>query len=308
MTAIASHLLANGHVDGVVVTSMRYGQPGPRPYVAIARSDSELRAAQGSKYAPVPALAVLPQLRALKGRYAFVGTPCQVAAVRALQRQDALWRDRITVCIANFCGGFRDLRETDTLIRRAGMQPGAVTFLRYRGGGQPGSMLIRDTSGGEAEIPYPHYARRTGFIKHRRCRLCVDATAELADFACGDAWLPRFQSSVQPWSLVLARSMRAREMLDDLHRCGLTTVEDVTPDEVCRSQAQNLASKKTRQEARRTLSRWLRLPVPDFDGGWPRGSCNVALELKVALSHNFIYFLERMGVYPLCARLAGRYR
>jgi coenzyme F420 hydrogenase subunit beta len=308
MTGIAAHLLAAGHVRGVAVTLLRYGNSGPRPEPIIARSLDELLLAQGSKYCPVPLLALLPELERSDGPFALVGTPCQIAALRLLQRVQPEWRERVPLCIGSFCGGFRDLRDTDALIRRSGFDPTRVTRFRYRGGGQPGSMLIEDGSGRSAILPYPDYARRTGFAKIARCRTCVDATAELADFACGDAWIPRFLESGKGWSILMTRSETAQAVVRELAKQGALALMTVSVEEVRKSQKDNLLSKKRRQGARRRLYASLGLAVPEFDGGYPESQGGLLSELKVHLSHSIFQTLERLGLYPAFARLIGRYR
>lgn len=307
MTALAMHLLDCGAVDGVATTRLVPGAHGPRPQTVLATTRGELLAAQGSKYCPVPALEIVPRIRAFAGRVAFVGTPCQVAGLRLIQRADADLARKIALTVANFCGGFRDFRETDRIIERAGHAPGEVAEFRYRGGGQPGSMRIRDRSGKTSELPYPDYVRVTGITKHLRCRLCVDATGEWADLACGDAWIPRFLESGQPWSVVLARTPAAAAILRTMQSRGELVLADVGIDEIRRSQAGNLASKKHRQSARRRLFGWLGQPLPDFDGGYPRSSGGLAFELKVLVSQGLLSIVERMGLYPTLARLTGRW-
>jgi coenzyme F420 hydrogenase subunit beta len=307
MTAIAYHLLETGRVDAVVATRIQYGARGPRPEVFLASSLDELLQAQGSKYCPVPQLEILPTIKQHSGKVLFIGTPCQIAGLRLLQKRDPSLRQKIPFVIGNFCGGFRDLRETDALVKQVGMDPAQVIFLRYRGGGQPGSMRIFGCDGTEAILPYPGYARMSGFIKHLRCRLCVDATAELADFSCGDAWLPRFLRSPNPWSLLLTRSAEADQILAEMIAEGKVAAEEVSTDEIKTSQRGNLTAKKVRYNARRRLRRLFGLPTPQFDGGFLPSYTSLVQELKIQASHSFLYCLQRLSLYPPFAKLIRRY-
>ena len=40
-------------------------------------------------------------------------------------------------------------------------------------------------------------------LKYSRCRLCVDATGELADLSFGDAWIERFLKTKKEKMVVL---------------------------------------------------------------------------------------------------------
>lgn len=307
MTAIAEHLLIDGIVDGVVVTRIRYGFPGPRAETFIATSLEELISAQGSKYCPVPVLEIIPEIESFHGRVLFIGTPCQIAGLRMLQRISPSLREKIPLTMGNFCGGFRDLRETDTLIKRAGIHPSDVVRFRYRGGGQPGSMIIENSEYRRSELPYPGYARMTGYVKHKRCRLCVDATAELADFSCGDAWIPRFLNSGQAWSLVITRSESAEILLKKMVIQKKITLAEVTIDELKKSQYDNLNSKKVRQYARRKLYKMLTIQIPKYDGGFQVITGGVLYELRVLITHTIFYILEKFHIYPIIAKAIKRY-
>lgn len=304
MTAIAEYLIMTGRVDGALVTGFHYGSNGPWPKAYLARTREELLASQGSKYCPSPTLVALSNVLEADETFAVIGTPCQIAGLRLLQEHRPPLREKFPFTIGNFCGGFRNLRETETLVQRAGLAPSRITRFRYRGGGQPGSMRMEDDTGTTADLPYPEYVRRTGFVKVRRCRMCVDATAELADFSCGDAWLPRFLNSGSPWSIVMARTNEASAILDSMAKQRRLVLEDISVDEIKRSQRGNLHSKKTRQAARRRLFKILTFSLPDFDGGFsPTGGGSVLFELKVLLKGAVLHNLEKSGLYPTLAKL-----
>jgi len=308
MVGISKYLLEEGYVQGVVTTRFKYGESGPRPESFIATNYEELIDSQGSKYCPVPIFNGLKDIGQFEGRLLFIGTPCQIAALRLLQDENPVLKEKIPLTIGNFCGGYRDLRETDKIIERSGFNKELVTKFRYRGGGQPGSMLIKD-SRKERKLSYPGYARMTGVTKNLRCRLCVDATAELADFSCGDAWMPKYLKSGRAWSIVLARSNKAVSVLNELEVANLITSEQVSVDDVKNSQRGNLSSKKGRQESRVKLYKLLGYAVPSFDGGYHKNKNKkkLLLELKVHITHSIFSFLEKAGLYKVFSKLIGRY-
>ena len=207
MTAFSKFLLDSGVVSGVISTRMDYSAPeGPRPVPYIAKSDNELLEGQGSKYCPVPLLAIGEEVNKFSGELALIGTPCQIAGLRLLQKEGVAWATKVILTIGNFCGGFRDYRETDNLIARSGFAPDEVVDFRYRGSGQPGFMSITNSDGRVHHHAYPEYARATGIIKNFRCKTCVDATGELADFSFGDGWLDRLVMTGKPWSIFITRN------------------------------------------------------------------------------------------------------
>ena len=306
MTAIADFLLEQNLVDGVIVTKIvcEDGTVSAEPF--IARCLEDLLQAQGSKYMPVSNLNFIKTLEGSKERYAMIGTPCHIAGVRLLQQRHPIWRERIPYTIGNFCGGFRDFREFKSICHNLNIDIRQVADLSYRGDGQPGYMTITLKNGNRVRLNYPAYAKMTGYPVIRRCRLCIDATAELADFSCGDAWLPRFRECNDVRSVIIARSEKAKFIVDEMTEKKLLDCQNITQDEVILSQKTNLNSKKRRQFARRKVFSRLWQKLPDFPVGYDQQHCSSRLELKVLISHGFFYYLQRLGCYSLFAKLTKR--
>lgn len=278
------------------------------PMSYIASTKSELLEAQGSKYCPVTTLSALRTLREFPGKIAWVGTPCQIAGLRMIQEDNPVLREKIPFTIANFCGGFRDNREARRLSSLCGVKFQNIKNFRYRGDGQPGFMRIETTDGECHKLPYPDYARWTGFSKLKRCRLCVDAMGELADFSCGDAWLPRFLNTGIPWSILMARSEAASNILQEMKTAKSIIVEGISVDELKRSQHDNLQSKKNRQHARRRLFSYLKIRMPVYDGGYKNIAGGFLRELRIHCQYLVCSFLEQLRLYQFVAALLGRYR
>ena len=62
---------------------------------------------------------------------------------------------KVIITIGNFCGGIKSYDNISLLAKRKGINPTSINFFRFRGNGQPGSMLIKDNSGRATEVPYP---------------------------------------------------------------------------------------------------------------------------------------------------------
>lgn len=283
MTEIARYLIENKLVEGVTASRFAYGPPGPRTESLIARTFEDLLSAQGSKYCPTATNQLIRQCVEAGGRYLFSGTPCQVAALRLAMREDRLLRQVFPCTMANFCGGFHNFRRLEDLIRFDGIAPAEVEYLRFRGGGQPGSMLIRSRDGRVATAPYPDYLRRSDVPKNKRCTYCVDATGELADFACGDAWIDRFLKTEYSWSVVLARSEFAEQIVGELASKGRIETMPVSSEEIRDSQQKNINSKKYRQYKRMQISRLLGIAIPEWGQELPRGNGSYLHEIKVLI-------------------------
>jgi coenzyme F420 hydrogenase subunit beta len=297
ITVLAQYLLLTKKVNGIITAKFTYGPNGPRSKTIIARTVEELLECQGSKYCPVSIHESLSNLKETNDTVAYIGTPCQIAAIRMLMDHNDWLRKRIKYVIGTFCGGMKDYKNLNLIIRRQGIEPSEVTKFSFRGGGQPGRMIIEDSRGRIKTRPYPDYGTDTGFKKLKRCRLCIDGTAELADIACGDAWVSRFLESGKAWSVIIARNKTGRDLLNEVVKADLVETENISIDEIKFSQRSNLSSKKYRQPARRRLYQILGYKLPVFDGGLPEEQTSLWFEIKVHLSHLFLNTLESLKLY-----------
>jgi coenzyme F420 hydrogenase subunit beta len=281
MTEIAWYLLESGRVDGVTATRFVYGPAGPRTECYVARSREELLDAQGSKYCPTSTNQLVRECAETGGRYLFVGTPCQIAALRLAVGEQPDLAESFPLTMANFCGGYCDFRSLDDIISAQGLDPSQIDYFRFRGGGQPGSMRATATDGRSVSYPYPDYLAFSSIQKQNRCVFCVDATGELADFACGDAWIPRFLEDEYPWSIILARAPAAQETIEELRSVGRIRTAEVQFEEIRDSQASNLSSKRDRQYKRMRICRAFGIALPEWDVDLPTEGSTYLAELLV---------------------------
>lgn len=263
ITAIALYMLESGKADGVICTKYVYPDGKPRSSTYVARTKVELIEAQGSKYCPTSTLSILPEL--IEGeRYVLIGTPCQIAGWRKYAKCFKASFE-IVLTISNFCGGYRDYREIDYFVNEvAGFN--AVSHFQHRGDGVPGRMRIVDEKGNEWSYPYPDYAKLSYIQKNKRCTYCIDATGELADISCGDAWLSRVKALNQVWSSVISRNQIGEAIISEMRSAKLIETGEISKQEVILSQKLNITSKKYRQFKRLRLMHMLFKRVPNWHG------------------------------------------
>jgi coenzyme F420 hydrogenase subunit beta len=306
MSAIGVYLLEGHIVDGVIVTGMKYGSQGPKPFGYIARTKEMILNGQGSKYLPSPTMSILNEIISTPGKYVVIGTPCQIAGLEKARLTNKILDKSIYLTIANFCGGFRDFRETEILIKKNEFELSEITELKYRGNGQPGFMTIIDKNNKKQMLPYPQYAKMTGIMKDHRCRTCIDATGELADISCGDAWLNKFIKRDSGWSITMTRSTKADKIIEVMKQKRLITFENVSESEVIQSQEGNISSKKYRQYSRRTIYKLLRIPLPNWEDGYIKSNSGTLFEFKVFLSTLIFHIAEISGFYDFLIRYIKR--
>ena len=199
VTALLCQLLATGFLDGAIVTRRVDAFRG-EPF--LATSPDEVRAAAGSVYHQSHPLKVLNEPLG-KGveRIAFVGTPCQISVLRALQRFP--WKYRrssagaVVLAIGLFCTRSFDPDALEEAVGAAGVTTSKVARVDVR----DGELVVRSASTELLRRPVKElYAAGL-----KGCDECADFTGLGADLAVGNL------ASEPGRSTVLVRTQAGRD-------------------------------------------------------------------------------------------------
>jgi len=211
LSALLVHLIETGAVDYVLQTAASDDDPLGNMTVH-SRKAFQVAAAAGSRYAPSAPLAGVEEALAHDARFAFVGKPCDVAALRALARIDPRVDAHIPFMLSFFCAGVPNRRGAEKVVEKLGFRPEDVTAFRFRGDGWPGQAKAVGPCG---ETRGMSYAESWGGILSAhvqfRCKICPDGTGGFADIVCADAWetdaagYPLFEEA-EGESLIVART------------------------------------------------------------------------------------------------------
>lgn len=188
LTALLLHLLKTGTVDAILQTTADPEFPIGNVTVITTDPDGVLAAA-GSRYAASAPLSDLTRWQADGRRFAFVGKPCDAAALRALQARDASFARVFPVVLSFFCAGVPSHAGGKAVLAALGTTLGDTASFRFRGNGWPGNATAVDKAGTARGMSY-HDSWGGILSKHvqHRCKLCADGTGTAADIVCADAW------------------------------------------------------------------------------------------------------------------------
>ena len=230
LSAILIYLLESGKVDQVLQTAAAPALPLGNLTVASINA-KQIFAAAGSRYAPSAPLETLEQWLAGDSRAAFVGKPCDVAAMRSLAHLDPRVSKRFPVMLSFFCAGVPSLNGAQQVVEQMGADPNKVSTFRYRGDGWPGFAQATMLDGSVHKMSY---ADSWGGIlsKHVqfRCRICPDGTGGFADIVCADAWetdadgYPLFEER-NGVSLILSRTLEGERITQEAQQKGFLATE-----------------------------------------------------------------------------------
>jgi coenzyme F420 hydrogenase subunit beta len=229
-TALLSYALKNGLVDSAVVTGASKEKP-LYPIPKLASTFAEVLESAGTKYtcsSNIPLL--IEACKQKKMKVAFVGTPCQVQAIRKMQ---AAGLTRQTGCL-NFtiglmCSGcftYEGLME-NYIHGELGVDLSEIKKMNIKG------KLLLTTTSGVIGIPLAEIRR----YQQRSCGGCGDFSSELADISVGGLGL-------DGWTLTIIRTKKGEELFSGAEQAGFLRVKAVDTEAKALSLLVRLSEKK----------------------------------------------------------------
>jgi coenzyme F420 hydrogenase subunit beta len=198
VSALIIYALENGEIDAAVLAK---SSDGINPKPTIARKRDEVLECARSKYLVCPTVStVLEAVKREKGKVGFVGTPCQVAAVRKMQVSELKPEmSRIKFILGLFCTW--------------ALQPSAYEFIREKVGEAkvlkldvpppPASIFIIHTEREKLEIPLNELRK----LIMPSCNVCFDMTNEFADISVGTV------EGEEDWNTIITRTDEGEKIL-----------------------------------------------------------------------------------------------
>ncbi|MBX5320980.1 MAG: Coenzyme F420 hydrogenase/dehydrogenase, beta subunit C-terminal domain [Candidatus Bathyarchaeia archaeon] len=230
VTALLLSALKNGFIDGAIVAKSEQEKPFyPRP--TLATTADEILQSAGTKYFYSPnILAIAEAIKQKKSSVAFVGTPCQIRAVRKIQLaglKKYVAPLKVLIGLAcSECFVYEGLMENH-IHGKLGVNPKHVRKINIKG-----KMLVTLDSETVA-IPLAEakqYARKS-------CHFCEDFSSELADISVGGLGL-------EGWTFAIMRTEKGEELFAIAEKAGVITTRDASAE----SNALNLLVKLSKKK------------------------------------------------------------
>ncbi|MGE4336432.1 MAG: Coenzyme F420 hydrogenase/dehydrogenase, beta subunit C-terminal domain [Pigmentiphaga sp.] len=271
-TALLGFLFDRGAIDAAYCV-VSEGNPNTRAGVII-RDRAGLDRVHGSVYQPAVLGGELPALIEGTERFAFVGLPCEVAALERMKASDARLAARHVLSIGLFCGGINRFSGIDYYLKKFGVSLQTAQAIDYRYGAWPGKIRLTDNAGEEHDIARIRGNSRWNILRYvvafqgywmlARCRMCPDQVSDFADIAVGDPHLPRFRSRQGlGYSAVVVRSGRGMRWYEEALGAGVLKDEPLSREELIESQGYTLDNRR-HAKAYVRVAGWLGMSVPDL--------------------------------------------
>lgn len=188
ITTICCYLIEEKIVDGIIQTKVGDKTPYSTKTV-ISRTSDEVKECMGSRYSISSPLSNILQIIKPGEKYAFVGKPCDVSALRQYMKQHNIVSDQIKYLLSFFCAGVPSENAQKKLLDNLNVEESNCRNIQYRGNGWPGFTSAMDTAGQVHTMTYEDsWGKILGRDVSNLCRFCIDGVGESADISCGDAW------------------------------------------------------------------------------------------------------------------------
>lgn len=263
VSGLLAYALSEGLINGVYLLTPGWGKPFTMETV-LAVSVDQVKASAGSYYWPAPVGQRLRDILRSEGKFAFVGLPCEIQALRKAQSVFPRLNERIAFSFGLFCGGRTTVQGQLFAMKRYGVDTSRIAKIEYRHSDWPGHLKVTMEDCSEVHVPKSKQLQgyASQLICHPRCLYCHDSLADLADISTGDAL--RLEDFRQPHekSIVIARTNKGLVLLEEASKAGVLNLREVEVSKVIHSQHRPLIHKKQALWSRLKVARFLRRQVP----------------------------------------------
>ncbi|WP_246661202.1 Coenzyme F420 hydrogenase/dehydrogenase, beta subunit C-terminal domain [Rhizobium sp. ERR 1071] len=224
VTWVATELLRKGLLDAVAHVVERSGSASSDERLfsyTISRDPRALQTGAKSRYYPVEMSGVIEEIRRTPGRYAVVGIPCFIKALRLLSSADPILKERIAFTLGLVCGHMKSARMTESFSWQMGQRIQDVERIDYRSKSpdRPASWYRASLGLRNGELRARDWWNLVdgdwgaGFFQNSACNYCDDVVAETADISFGDAWQEPYSSDWRGTNVVIVRSRALLELI-----------------------------------------------------------------------------------------------
>jgi len=252
VTWMACELLRQRLVDGVAHVTAKDGSEGRFFGYGISRCEDEIRSGAKSRYYPVELAGVIEEMRSIPGRYAVIGIPCFIKALRLLQEQDPVLRERLVFTLGLFCGHMKSARMVESFAWQMGADTDAVRAVEFRlkDPDRPANWYTAQLTLKDGSTPaqdWWHLADGdwgAGFFQNSACNFCDDVVAETADVSFGDAWVEPYSSDGRGTNVIIVRSPVVHELVASAIAEGRLSLKPVDSQFIEQTQAAGLRHRR----------------------------------------------------------------
>ena len=264
ISSILIWLLEKKKIDGAVVLRMSETQPWMNePFIATTKE--EILSAAQSKYTISSVNEILPEIEKFSGIACLCWSTRTVQSIRKLQEINDPSVKNIKYILGPFYGNTLHFSSVQSFLRSYGEKDYTqIKKLYFRYGEWPGNMRVELKSGRIIELPKFHANYLIPFHILKNSLLCTDLSNEFTDISGGDAWAPVYEERGKGFSMVISRSEKGQEIIDEMLKDGSLSLSSIGLDEAITMHSHGYDLKKRGTFIRMKYRKWLGLDNPDF--------------------------------------------
>jgi coenzyme F420 hydrogenase subunit beta len=231
VSALLTFALNSGIIDGAIVSSTSQEKPW-FPIPTLVSTPKEVLECAGTRYCYSPnILAFQEAIRQKKKSLAFVGTPCQIQAVRKIEAIPLKkYSNMLNFTVGLMCTEsftYQGLMQKH-IQERLGVSLSDIKKMNIKG-----KILITTKSGEVKTIPLAEAKQYT----RKGCIPCTDFSAELADISTGGLGL-------NGWTFTVIRTEKGKEIFDGAEKAGMLKTRPVEEEKMALDLLVKLSTKK----------------------------------------------------------------
>jgi len=246
-TWVLESLLLKKIVDKVICVSPLVDRNVHFQFV-ICSTPEEVRSCSKSCYYPVEISSMVRRIASSDSRYAIIGLPCLIKALRLAMKRFPKLKKRIKYLLSLTCGYGKSKFFTEYVCALGGGQVDHVDKVTFRiksVSHKPkhhGMEFVCDSGSGDEKKGMVFWSEGPGDMWTAQCftpigcNFCEDTFAELADITFMDAWLPEYRTEHRGTSLAVVRAPIFSELIEKGRDEGQLVAKEVSIGQVIRSQ------------------------------------------------------------------------
>jgi len=217
VTALLTYALERGIIDGAAVSGVSQERP-LYPVPKLATTPQEVLECAGTRYTYSPNLLAFQEgISQDKRRLAFIGTPCQIHALRKIESLLLEYVNPLRLAVGLLCTEsftYEGLMEKH-IQGNLGINLNDIKKINIKA-----KVLVTTKSGETHVIPLKEAKQYT----RKSCTLCTDFSAELADISVGGLGL-------SDWTFTILRTKKGEEFFQGAVREGFLKTRSVKEEQ-----------------------------------------------------------------------------
>ncbi|MCW3994143.1 MAG: Coenzyme F420 hydrogenase/dehydrogenase, beta subunit C-terminal domain [Candidatus Bathyarchaeota archaeon] len=229
-TGLLLFALEEGLIDSAIVSGISQEKPF-YPVPKLATTPEEILECSGTRYSYSPNILALAEgIKQKRANMAFVGTPCQIRAIRKIQmlglKKYAKPFQFLIGLMCSECFTYEGLMEKHVR-EKLGLSLNDIEKMNIKG-----KILVK-TKSEVKTIPLAEAKQHA----RKSCRFCDDFSSELADISTGGLGL-------DGWTFTIIRTEKGEELFSKAEKAGFLDVKAVDKDAYALNLLTKLSKKK----------------------------------------------------------------